>query len=56
VMAEVDTLRALLANPVGSIAAAHSDTTLGLQLARTHVLLDSLMKDVKAHPFRYISF
>jgi phospholipid/cholesterol/gamma-HCH transport system substrate-binding protein len=56
VMAEVDTLRALLANPMGSIAAAHSDTTLGLQLARTHVLLDSLMKDVKAHPFRYISF
>jgi phospholipid/cholesterol/gamma-HCH transport system substrate-binding protein len=56
VMAEIDTLRALLANPVGSIAAAHSDTTLNLQLARTHVLLDSLMKDVKAHPFRYISF
>jgi phospholipid/cholesterol/gamma-HCH transport system substrate-binding protein len=56
VMAQVDTLRSLLANPVGSIAAAHSDTTLAQQLTQTHVLLDSLIKDVKAHPFRYISF
>ncbi len=56
VMAEVDTLRLLLSNPVGSIAAAHSDTTLARQLARTHALLDSLIKDVKKHPFRYISF
>jgi hypothetical protein len=56
VMAEVDTLRSLLANPVGSIAAARSDSTLSLELARTHTLLDSLMKDVKKHPFRYIAF
>jgi hypothetical protein len=54
VMAEVDTLRALLSNPVGSIAAAHNDSTLSIELARTHALLDSLMKDVKSHPMRYI--
>jgi hypothetical protein len=56
VMADVDTLRSLLANPVGSIAAAHSDSTLSRELARTHALLDSLIKDVKKHPFRYITF
>jgi phospholipid/cholesterol/gamma-HCH transport system substrate-binding protein len=54
VMAEVDTLRALLSNPVGSIAAAHNDSTLSTELGRTHALLDSLMKDVKSHPMRYI--
>jgi hypothetical protein len=56
VMAEVDTLRALLSNPVGAIAGAHSDTALTQQLAHTHTLLDSLIKDAKSHPFRYISF
>ncbi|HEX2693979.1 MAG TPA: MlaD family protein [Gemmatimonadaceae bacterium] len=56
VMARVDTLRSLLANPLGSMAGAQSDTALAQQLARTHVLLDSLIKDVKGHPFRYISF
>ena len=56
VMDKVDTLRALLTNPASSIAAAHADTTLALQLGRTHALLDSLIKDVKKHPFRYISF
>jgi hypothetical protein len=55
VMAEVDTLRSLLANPMGSLEAAHSDSTLALQLGRTHSLLDSLIKDVKKHPFRYLS-
>lgn len=56
VMAEVDTLRMLLSNPVGSIAAAHHDSTLSLQLARTHSLLDSLIKNMKSHPMRYINF
>jgi hypothetical protein len=56
VMAEVDTLRALLSNPMGAIAGGGSDSTLTQQLARTHTLLDSLIKDVKRHPFRYISF
>jgi hypothetical protein len=56
VLAEVDTLRALLTNPVGAIAAAHPDSVLTRQLDRTHVLLASLIKDVKSNPMRYIRF
>ena len=56
VLAEVDTLRALLSNPVGAIAAAHPDSVLTRQLDRTHVLLASLIRDVKSHPMRYIRF
>jgi hypothetical protein len=41
---------------VGAIAAAHSDSVLARQLDRTHVLLASLIKDVKSHPLRYIRF
>ena len=54
VLAEVDTLRSLLSDPLGSIAAAHSDSVLTRQLARTHSLLDSLIKDVKKRRGRYI--
>jgi hypothetical protein len=54
VLAEVDTLRSLLAHPLGSIAAAHSDSVLTRELARTHSLLDSLMKDVRKRRGRYI--
>lgn len=56
VLAEVDTLRGLLSNPVGAIAAAHADSALTRQLDRTHVLLASLIKDVKSNPLRYIRF
>ena len=56
VMAEVDTLRALLSDPLGSIAAAHSDSALARQLARTHSLLDSLIRDTRTHRARYINF
>lgn len=56
VMAELDTLRALASNPVGTIAAAHPDSALSRELTRNRALLDSLMKDVKKHPLRYISF
>ena len=56
VMAEVDTLRALLSDPVGSIAAAHSDSVLSLELARTRSLLDSLITDARKHKGRYINF
>ena len=56
VLAEVDTLRALLSDPVGSIAAAHSDSLLSRQLARTHSLLESLIKNARKHPLRYINF
>jgi phospholipid/cholesterol/gamma-HCH transport system substrate-binding protein len=56
VLAEVDTLRALLSNPVGAIAAAHADSALTRQLARTHVLLASLISDARKNPKRYIAF
>ena len=56
VLAEVDTLRSLLSNPVGAIAAAHPDSALTRQLDRTHLLLASLIKDVKDHPMRYVRF
>ncbi|HMI47610.1 MAG TPA: MlaD family protein [Gemmatimonadaceae bacterium] len=56
ILAEVDTLRSLFANPVGAIAAAHPDSALTRQLDRTHVLLASLIKDVKSNPTRYIRF
>ncbi|HUR00265.1 MAG TPA: MlaD family protein [Gemmatimonadaceae bacterium] len=56
VMAELDTLRGLMSDPVGQIAAAHPDSALTRELARNRALLDSLMKDVKKHPLRYINF
>lgn len=56
VMSKLDSLSALLANPVGSIEAAHSDSVLSKELGRSRALLDSLMTDVKKHPFRYINF
>jgi hypothetical protein len=56
VLAEVDTLRTLLADPMGSIAAAHSDSALSRQLARTQSLLDSLILDASKHKGRYINF
>jgi hypothetical protein len=56
VLAEVDTLRALLSDPMGSIAAAHPDSALARQLASTHFLLDSLIKDARKQKGRYINF
>jgi len=54
VLARVDTLRSLLADPLGTIAAAHSDSVLTRELARTHFLLDSLIKDVRKRRGRYV--
>lgn len=56
VLAEVDNLRAFAANPVGAIAAAHSDSVLTRELNQTHALLDSLIKNMKSRPLRYIKF
>jgi len=56
VLAEVDSLRAMLSNPIGTIAAAHPDSALTRQLDQTHILLASLIKDVKSNPMRYIRF
>jgi hypothetical protein len=54
VLAELDTLGALMADPMGSIGAAHPDSALTRELSRSRSLLDSLMKDAKKHPMRYI--
>ncbi|MDP9202516.1 MAG: MlaD family protein [Gemmatimonadota bacterium] len=56
VLAELDTLRALAASPIGAIAAAHSDSSLTRELNRTHALLDSLIRNIKRNPLRYINF
>jgi ABC-type transporter Mla subunit MlaD len=55
VMAELDSLSMLLSDPMGSIGGSHSDSALTRGLARSRSLLDSLMKDAKKHPLRYIS-
>jgi phospholipid/cholesterol/gamma-HCH transport system substrate-binding protein len=56
IMAQVDTLRALASDPLGSIGGAHSDSTLTRELDRTRSELDSLIRNIKAHPLRYINF
>ncbi|MEO8910086.1 MAG: MlaD family protein [Gemmatimonadaceae bacterium] len=53
-MADMDTVRAKMFDPLGSIVRSHSDSALGRALTRNRALLDSLMKDVKGHPLRYI--
>jgi phospholipid/cholesterol/gamma-HCH transport system substrate-binding protein len=54
VLAELDTLRALVSGPIGGAAAA--DSTLARELSRTRVLLAALIKDIKSKPGRYINF
>lgn len=56
VLAELDSLRAFAANPLGSIGGAKSDSALTRQLDRRRVLLAELIRDIKAHPLRYINF
>jgi predicted methyltransferase len=55
-MAELDSLGAILSNPLGAIATAHKDSTLVRALASSHASMDSLMQDIKKHPRRYIAF
>jgi len=56
VLAELDTLQLLLSSPVASISAAHPDSALTKELGRTRGLLASLIRDIKKHPSRYITF
>jgi hypothetical protein len=56
VLAQLDSLETLLADPVGALASAHPDSALTLQLQQTHALLAALIKDVKKNPLRYIRF
>jgi hypothetical protein len=55
-MSEMDSVSAKMFDPLGSIVRSHSDSALGRALIRNRALLDSLVKDAKSHPFRYISF
>jgi phospholipid/cholesterol/gamma-HCH transport system substrate-binding protein len=55
-MAEMDSVSAKMFDPLGSIVRSHSDSALGRALIRNRALLDSLIKDAKKHPFRYINF
>jgi phospholipid/cholesterol/gamma-HCH transport system substrate-binding protein len=55
-MAEMDSVSAKMFDPLGSIVRSHSDSALGRALIRNRALLDSLVKDAKKHPFRYINF
>jgi hypothetical protein len=52
----VDSIRALLFNPQSGVARLRSDTTLKSGIARARVELDSLMREIKKHPGRFISF
>ena len=54
VLAELDTLRTLVAGPVGGVAA--SDSALTRELRRTRGLLALLIADIKKRPLRYIDF
>ena len=56
VLADLDSLMLLASNPVGRMEAAHPDSSLTKELSRTRGLLASLIKDIKKHPARYISF
>jgi hypothetical protein len=55
-MSEMDSVSAKIFDPLGSIVRSHSDSVLGHALIRNRALLDSLVKDAKSHPLRYISF
>ncbi|MGI8400000.1 MAG: MlaD family protein [Gemmatimonadaceae bacterium] len=55
-MAVMDTVAAKMFDPLGSIIRSHSDSALARALVRNRALLDSLVKDAKKHPFRYINF
>jgi hypothetical protein len=56
VLAQLDTLSALAAGPLGAIGAAHPDSSLTRELSRSRLLVAELIRDIKKHPFRYINF
>ncbi len=56
ILAQVDTLRRLASDPLGSIGGAHPDSALLRELARTRSLVDSLIRNIKSRPLRYINF
>lgn len=52
VLAGLDSLQTLSSGTIGGTAAA--DSALAKELTRTRALLAALIKDIKAHPLRYI--
>ncbi|HEY3258602.1 MAG TPA: MlaD family protein [Gemmatimonadaceae bacterium] len=56
VRAGFDSLRALMSTPGSGVTRLRSDTTLKSEIARGRAQLDSLMREIKKHPFKYISF
>jgi MlaD protein len=56
VRAGFDSLGGLMSTPGSGVTRLSSDTTLQSEIARARAQLDSLMREIKKHPFRYISF
>lgn len=56
ILAELDTLHALITSPIGTLAAVHSDTVLASELQQNKILLKELIADMKKNPMRYIRF
>lgn len=56
VLAELDKLSAFAASPAGALEATHPDSLLTRELTRSRLLLAELIRDLKKHPLRYISF
>lgn len=56
VLAELDKLSALAGGGAGALEATHPDSLLTKELSHTRLLLAELVRDLKKHPFRYITF
>ena len=56
VLAELDKLSALATGGAGALEATHPDSLLTKELSHTRLLLAELVRDLKKHPFRYITF
>ena len=53
--AGIDSLRALFSTTGGTMARARGDSSLTLELARTRIQLDSLIREIKRKPLRFLS-
>ena len=56
VLAELDKISALATGGAGALEATHPDSLLTKELSHTRLLLAELIRDLKKHPFRYITF
>jgi hypothetical protein len=53
---ELAKVQALADSGVGTVGRFRTDSAITLAIARNRIALDSLMSDMKRHPFRYIAF